>query len=284
MPSKRGKDVVKQPVGLEVSRHEAAAKLQDRIDQAPTLSTVHGASEVTEASVEKWDSFNVELLKRLFTSDELAQEYQWSTAAGGVIVGQESPGHLLQRLLKHVAKRVHTLESIKERLELFPERSVVGSDEAGPGRVPDNNKVFVVHGHEEAPPTAVARFLSQLGLDPVILHEQATGGRTLIEKLEYYGDVGFAVVLLTPDDVGTVKENSGKLNPRARQNVILELGYFLGRLTRARVCPLFKGPLELPSDYIGVGFVEMDSADGWHLKLARELKAAGFEVDLNKAL
>ncbi len=106
-----------------------------------------------------------------------------------------------------------------------------------------SDRVFVVHGHDEAPREMVARFLEKLGLVAVILHEQASRGRTVIEKVEEHGDVAFAVVLLTPDDEGRSR-GGGELMPRARQNVVLELGYFLARLGRDRVCALKRGDLE----------------------------------------
>ena len=112
-----------------------------------------------------------------------------------------------------------------------------------------------------------------------------TGGRTIVEKLEHYANVDFAVVLLTPDDVGSNRASSpAELQPRARQNVILELGFFVGRLGRQHVCALYKGPLDLPSDYLGVGYVAFDDAGGWRLQLAKELRSAGFVVDMNLAL
>ena len=147
------------------------------------------------------------------------------------------------------------------------------------------NKVFVIHGRDVAARQTVTRFLERLGIEPVILHEQPNKGRTIIEKFEDYANVAFAVVLLTPDDVGKLKDDgASELQPRARQNVILELGFFLGALGRQRVCPLVKGNVETPSDYDGVVYTELDDAEGWQLKLVRELKSAGFNVDANRAL
>jgi predicted nucleotide-binding protein len=147
---------------------------------------------------------------------------------------------------------------------------------------PRSRKVFVVHGHDDGAREAVARFLQRLGFEPVILHERANQGRTIIEKFEAHGDVGFAVVLLTPDDFGALRD--GEQKPRARQNVILELGYFIGRLTRARVCALKKGDVELPSDILGVVWEEFDERGAWQMKLANELRAAKYEIDLNKII
>jgi predicted nucleotide-binding protein len=145
-----------------------------------------------------------------------------------------------------------------------------------------SNKVFIVHGHDGEARETVARFLEKLGLQAIILHEQANQGRTVIEKVEAHSDVSFAVVLLTPDDVGHVK--GGVPAPRARQNVLLELGYFIGRLGRSRVCALKRGELDIPSDFAGVVWESMGSDNGWKLALARELKVAGHDIDLNKAV
>lgn len=146
-----------------------------------------------------------------------------------------------------------------------------------------SNRVFVVHGHDEGARESAARFLERLGLVAVILHEQANRGRTVIEKVEAHGDVAFAIVLLTPDDEGRARTEPN-LRPRARQNVLLELGYFVGRLGRDHVCALKKGEMEVPSDFGGVVWTLMDASGGWRLELARELKAAGFDVDMNKAV
>lgn len=145
-----------------------------------------------------------------------------------------------------------------------------------------SSKVFIVHGHDDGARETVARFLERIGLEAIILHEQANQGRTVIEKVVAHGDVGFAVVLLTPDDEGCAK--GGNLEPRARQNVLLELGYFIGRLGRDKVCALKRGTLEIPSDFAGVVWEQMDSAGGWKQALARELAAAGHNIDWNKVM
>lgn len=147
----------------------------------------------------------------------------------------------------------------------------------------DLNRVFIVHGHDEAPRETVARFITSVGLEPVILHEQANRGMTIPEKLVANGNVGFAVVLLTPDDVGRSKADITD-NPRARQNVILELGYFVGRLGRERVCALLRDQVEIPSDYMGVVYTPFDSGGGWRQQLAKELEAAGYNIDWNKVM
>lgn len=89
-------------------------------------------------------------------------------------------------------------------------------------------------------------------------------------------------MLLTPDDIGGAKD--GSPSPRARQNVILELGYFIGRLGRERVCALRRGDAEIPSDYLGVVYHELDPDGAWKQALAKELQAAGHEIDWNKVM
>jgi predicted nucleotide-binding protein len=152
----------------------------------------------------------------------------------------------------------------------------------GCGAKLESRRVFLVHGHDDGSREAVARFLERIQFEPIILHEQANRGRTVIEKVEAHGDVKFAVVLLTPDDEGGLKGET--LQPRPRQNVLLELGYFIGRLGRANVCALKVGDMELPSDFGGVLWEKFDMSGGWKLALARELRAARFEVDGNKVV
>jgi predicted nucleotide-binding protein len=154
----------------------------------------------------------------------------------------------------------------------------------GPMGPISGSKVFLVHGHDDSARETTARFLERLKLEPIILHEQANEGRTIIEKVEHYSEVVFAVVLLTPDDVGGLNVQSPELKPRARQNVILELGYFLGKLGRTRIAALLKDDVEKPSDYDGVVYISMDKAGAWKLQLARELKTAGLNIDLNDAV
>lgn len=148
---------------------------------------------------------------------------------------------------------------------------------------PVNSKIFIVHGHDGEARETVARFLGNIGFDPIILHEQANRGRTVIEKVEANSDVGFAVVLLTPDDLGRAKAGA-ELEPRARQNVLLELGYFIAKLGRDRVCALKRGEVVIPSDFAGVVWTEWDSAGAWKTALGKELEAAGYPIDWSKAV
>ena len=148
----------------------------------------------------------------------------------------------------------------------------------------DTNEIFIIHGRDNETKEAIARFLERLDLNPIILHEQSNQGRTIIEKFEQHAQVGFAIALLTPDDVGAHQEDARNLEPRARQNVIFEFGYFIGRLGRNRVCALTKGDVEIPSDYDGVVYIPLDDAGGWKIELVKELKGVGIDVDANRVL
>ena len=174
------------------------------------------------------------------------------------------------------------IEEIEEDWENDNKTQIPSSAQANDR--PSSNKVFVIHGRDDGVKQTVARFLETLDLEPVILHEQANLGRTIIEKFEDHAHVGFAVALLTPDDVGSLKAEEHNSKPRARQNVIFEFGYFIGKLGRKRVCALVKGNVERPSDYDGVLYIPLDDTDGWKMRLIKELKSAGFEVDANRAL
>jgi predicted nucleotide-binding protein len=125
-------------------------------------------------------------------------------------------------------------------------------------------------------------FLSQLGLTPIILHEQPDQGRVIVEKLEAHSDVSYAVVLVTADDEERLRASGDPLRPRARQNVVFELGYFVSKLGRGRVATLYQEGTELPSDYHGVLCIPIDPSEGWKLRLCRELSSAGLSVDTKR--
>jgi predicted nucleotide-binding protein/CheY-like chemotaxis protein len=146
------------------------------------------------------------------------------------------------------------------------------------------SSVFIVHGHDDEAKESVARFIERIGLQAIILHEQATLGKTIIEKFEAYSDVRFAVILLTPDDVGAPRSTPKALKSRARQNVIFELGFFVAKLGRRNVCALYKEGVEVPSDIQGLLYITMDTNGAWRLTLAREISACGVAVDMTKLL
>lgn len=146
-----------------------------------------------------------------------------------------------------------------------------------------NNSVFIVHGRDDLAKTEVARFVEKLGLTAVILHERASGGNTIIEKIEEHTNVGFAIVLYTPCDVGSLA-NEKDQRFRARQNVVFEHGYLIAKLSRKNVCALVKGDVEIPNDISGVVYVSFDDHGAWHFQLAKELRQAGYTIDMNNLI
>ena len=146
----------------------------------------------------------------------------------------------------------------------------------------DNKNIFIVHGHDDKLKLEVSSILSKLNLNPIILSEQPNEGKTIIEKFEKHSDVGFAIILITGDDKCKTS-NSKNEQLRARQNVILEMGYFIGKLNRNRVFPLYESGVELPSDLHGLVYNPIES-EGWKFNLIKELKAAGYRVDANNII
>lgn len=151
------------------------------------------------------------------------------------------------------------------------------------GKIVDKTKVFIVHGHDNEAKQETARFIEKLGFQAIILHEQASKGKTIIEKIEENSNVGFAVVLYTPCDEGKAKTQS-ELHDRARQNVVFEHGYLIGKIGRQNVCALVKGDIEKPNDISGVVYINMDSHGAWKTDLIKEMKESGYVVDANKLL
>jgi len=286
-----------EPALLAKPREEVRAMLLSRIELGSEIATSRGGGRFDEIKSEyaRWNEFNIEFLRRAFTNGEYADQYAYYASVGFMVIGGRSEYDTVNEFYETLNVRIERLRSIAERLDLIDEQPGIEPIKA-PSALPRiaatanaaTKRVFVVHGQDEEAKAIVARFISGCGLEPIILHEQPNGGRTIIEKFEKEADVGFAVILLTPDDVGGLRRGSDMasedLKPRARQNVILELGYFAGRLGRERVAALKKGDIEMPSDFAGVVWTPMDTADAWKMSLARELKTAGYEFDLGKAL
>ena len=278
---------------LLVSREEAEEKIQERIDAGKILRDQPIDSDDEYESVGKkvvnWSIYNKDLLNKLFESPALANGYEdyiyedldYDEFDGLLCINriQDQEDYLRYKINKHrtyMSDSISSLEGIRDRLELF--------EEPDPPKRIFGDKIFIVHGHDEAAKLKVARFIENQDLTAIILDEQPIG-HTIIDKFEEHADeAGFAIILLTGDDIGAPKDQKDNLQPRARQNVILEFGYFLAELGRKRIGVLYEESVELPSDIKGLEYVPLDNADGWKIKLAKGMRAAGFTVDMNKIL
>jgi predicted nucleotide-binding protein len=294
MPSKRPSAQSPKPtLKLTRSRDEAKAKIEERIEKGLELKQrqvdTRESYDTLKNDYSKWDSFNVELLKQSFNTDEIAKEYSyWGVAA--LALREPSLGEKIADTYKDIDKKIHRLDSISERLELIPLDETLKdigqhSKESFDLKTSKSNKVFVVHGKDEISKTNLEVFLHEIGLEPVVLHRQADEGMTIIEKFEKHSDVGYAFILLTPDEVAylasedTLSDDDRNKEYRARPNVIFEFGYFIGKLGRSRVCCLHTGHTTLPSDVSGIVYKRFEkSVEEIAYSIIKDLKASGYTL------
>lgn len=192
------------------------------------------------------------------------------------------------KLLNICSKNVFVIKVYKSSKEIFLDEKlyiIENNDvvKVERGRIVDKTKVFIVHGHDNEAKQETARFIEKLGLQAIILHEQASKGKTIIEKIEENSNVGFAIVLYTPCDEGRAKTQS-EFHDRARQNVVFEHGYLIGKIGRQNVCALVKGNIEKPNDISGVVYINMDSYGAWKTDLIKEMRESGYTIDANRLL
>ena len=209
----------------------------------------------------------------------------WSADAKALLTVALGRENLVRRKFKVLCTEVDSIkqtiedkdEQSKARQKRLPELLAILQEVRRRGM---GKGVFIAHGRDLSRTDSASLLLRECGLDPVVLYKQPDGGKTVIEKFEDFADASFAIVLLTADDVGCLKEaaGAGGLQPRARQNAIFELGFFVGRLGRENVCVVADPNLEIPSDYRGVVIIEFDPADQWKHKLTQHLQQAGFEL------
>ncbi len=263
------------------TKAKALERLQKALDAIPELKNRQRRSP----EFEKWRrNTRVAIANTFGNESDHIRDFNNINFYPAVVPGKTPESKFQASYVKGLDSAASVLESMINEIEEYREEDEQSS-KTSDSRVKmpkSTNKVFVIHGHDESARETVARFLERLELEPVILHEQPNKGRTIIEKFEEHAQVGFAVVLLTPDDVGALADDKNNQKPRARQNVIFEFGYFIGKLGRERVCALVKGNVETPSDYDGVIYIPLDGSDGWKLRLIQELKSVGFKVDANQ--
>lgn len=200
-------------------------------------------------------------------------------------------GFIKQKFPTYAERRTYLSEEFTSALDALefgqPQKSIArmgnhqSTSPVTPNSVARNKrKVFIVHGRDNDAKQEVSRFIERLGLEAIILHEQASSGMTIIEKIEHYSnDADFALVLYTPCDLGRGNHESN-IPPknRARQNVVFEHGYFMAKLGRENVCALVKGDIEAPNDISGVVYVNLDSSGAWKSEVVKELQACGYTI------
>lgn len=230
----------------------------------------------------RWRLLCIEFLESSFDKDQ--NKYKKEFTHIGSFFPFSSETDLTKLSIDDLTAEINCLKNLKDRLKFIFEK-------ATPTPIPKpksiqtiedakstGKHVFIVHGHDELMKEKAARTLEQLGLNPIILHEQANGGNTIIEKLEREADkTAFAVVLLTADDFGRAKSETEEKS-RARQNVVLELGLFIGKLGRNHVIALIEDGVEIPGDIQGLVYTSIDKGNDWKHELVKELKFAGFNV------
>jgi predicted nucleotide-binding protein len=281
------------PPSLKVLRSQAEERLDKQVEAGRGL--INRAESVADrADYEnwrdertRWRRYTTEALRSLYTTSEPADEFDQTPGIGVISLMERPLSRDLADAVGDVRRQVNTVVSLRERLEFIPApaetESQLGERPKKAGN--DDPQIFVVHGHSDAFKERVIRQLEKAGPHPVtVLHEQPNSGKTLIEKFEEYASRSdFAVVLLTADDVGASQKEPSNLTPRARQNVIFELGYFVGTLGRSHVAVLYEDGVELPSDYKGIVYISLVD-ETWRYKLLQELRATGLDYDLNEII
>lgn len=274
-----------EPALLRVPRAQFSLELEAQREAGRQLRIREIASPAALKKAKddyySWDEYNTQLLRRRFTTSEIADDYAWWP---GIATSPRSFEESVGEYHRDLEGKLRKLDSIRDQLPLYddaPEVKPMPATEEPESTAID--AIFVVHGHDDALKLGVDSFLRQATtVEPIILHNEANRGRTLIEKFEATGArAGYAVVLFTADDVGAAKGKADELRPRARQNVVFEFGFFAGAIGRHRVAVIYEPDVELPSDLGGLVYIEHDRAGAWRAALLRELRAAGVDVDPN---
>lgn len=277
------------PTELALSKIDFNNKLDERIELGEELYKYPVNTQADFAKNKEdyssWSDYNSEFLKQAFNKEynEYKKSYDNAGTFSTALIGRNpTPNQELQKFKSRIETKLDNLKKLRAKTDLLKTNFIDNTSPKSEIVKLNKSQVFIVHGHDEAAKTKTARFIEKLGLTPIILHEQASGSKTVIEKIEAYSNVGFGIVLYTPCDIGAKNEDNPDLKNRARQNVVFEHGFLIGKIGRGNVCALVKDNVETPNDISGVVYVKMDDDDAWHLKIARELRNSGYDIDMNK--
>ncbi|HLL88661.1 MAG TPA: nucleotide-binding protein [Tepidisphaeraceae bacterium] len=278
----RAKHQAPQKGSPEVSPQKGVELLNRQIEKGKALLQSRPVSEADEST---WTNVTRDFICKAFGADTEKCQEVFPPGGFSFIPLETTEAYWETRRAERIQEGLTGLSGLVEVLRTEMELSegtsppTHGSEAS---RLSTSRKVFIVHGHDGETKLAVARLLETVRVDAIILHEKPNEGKTLIEKFEHHADVGYAVVLLTADDTGGVRGAPvERQKARARQNVIFELGYFIGRIGRGNVCALYETGVELPTDISGVAYIPLDAGGAWRFAVADELHAVGFEIDYN---
>ena len=281
---------------MAVTRRLPEAQIRGQVEEAiaagEALNDGTRDLAVVRTAFGTWDKRNEIVLERAFEKtgwldstpkDEYVSAFGLTYPLGPEVAEEVT----VEGLLSDVAVKIERLNRLLGILDVYGGPSKEASAQ------PESNglaTVFVVHGRAEVPRLEVENLIRRATkVEPIVLADQIGGGAvTLIEKLEEHLGTGspaaFAVIIMTGDDLGRLDEDGEQERPRARQNVVLELGYAMGTLGRRKVAILHEEGLELPSDITGVAYYPLDAPGAWKSRILGELKAAGIAVDADALL
>lgn len=277
------------PTELSYSKARFSKVLDERIVLGEELynRAIHTQKEFEKNKEDyySWSDYNSEFLKHAFNKEHNEYKKSYDDVGSfffGSVGGRNSPAQEIKDFKEMVKNKVSNLKKLLAKTDLL-KTSLVDKNNSIKHEIElDKSQIFIVHGHDEVAKSKTARFVEKLGFEAIILHEQASSSKTIIEKIEEYSNVGFGIILYTPCDLGSKQTENQELKARARQNVVFEHGFLIGKIGRSNVCALVKGDIETPNDISGVIYVSMDETDAWRYTIARELKKAGYNIDMNK--
>lgn len=288
------KEVFKEQLKAQICK---GAKLLDRKVSLEETTILHPRriieiknydeteKELFIADCKKWDAYNSTLIRQSFEDNDSPHSYFNAYGRTGNLTnffGED----IIKEVKHQISEKINYLESIIEQLPLINQVTDRVADDNREMEVKvgiETKDVFIVHGHDAGLKNEVARFVSDMGYHPIILHEQPNHGKTIIEKIETFSNVCYAIILYTPCDIGATNDGSN-IQPRARQNVVFEHGYLIGKLGREKVCALIKDEVESPGDIDGVIYVTYDNRGAWKKEIAKEFKDLGMQFNIDAIL
>ncbi|MBM3471689.1 MAG: hypothetical protein FJX75_00270 [Armatimonadetes bacterium] len=265
---------------LTCSREDAQQKLTARIECGQEIASRAEAIrsnadlDAVEAERRTWNEYNYDLLRELYTTDEVYRVYAGVGFGGVAVSGIPSVAAEAALLVRGLRENIRELESIRSRLDLVPEVAQSVPTASAATTAPSTG-VFIVHGHDRTAALELKELIGERfgSLTPVLLDREAHQGRTLIEKLEQVGGgCGYAFAIWTPDDSVETADASYR---QMRPNVLFEVGWFYGKLGRSRTCVLYRRGTAVPTDLLGIGWHEFGtSVRDRYLEIEAEIKAA----------